>query len=190
MLGKIGDTKGEIIIKLGLKNNEVRIVPFDSEWNNEFLKVKQEIQSVLEIDGNRIEHIGSTAIEKISAKPIIDILLGVDDLHKIDKEMEKNLRKIGFYRLRVERTNEVVFAKFTNEKFEVKTHFIHAVSFKEELWTNLIFFRDYLNEHEVEKKAYANIKEDYLRQNNSPNINEYTDFKTEFVKKIFAKRLL
>ena len=177
-------------MKLGLKYDEVRIVPFDSEWKVEFSNVKQEIQSVLEIDDNRIEHIGSTAIEGISAKPIIDILLGVDDFHKIDKEMEKKLHKIGFYRLRVERPNEVVFAKFTNETFEVKTHFIHAVSFKEELWKNLIFFRDYLNEHEGERMEYANMKEDYLRQNNSPNINEYTNFKDEYVKNIFAKRLL
>lgn len=72
----------------------------------------------------------------------------------------------------------------------MKTHFIHAVSFKEELWENLIFFRDYLNEHEGERMEYANMKEDYLRQNNSPNINEYTNFKDEFVKNIFAKRLL
>lgn len=88
-------------MKLGLKYDEVRIVPFDSEWKVEFSNVKQEIQSVLENDDNRIEHIGSTAIEGISAKPIIDILLGVDDFHKMDKEMEKKLHKIGFYRLRV-----------------------------------------------------------------------------------------
>ncbi|MDI2586201.1 GrpB family protein [Psychrobacillus sp. NEAU-3TGS] len=177
-------------MKLGLKNNEVRIVPFDVEWKIEFSNVKREIQSVLEIDENHIEHIGSTAIEGISAKPIIDILLGVDDIHKIDKEMERKLRVIGFYRLRVVRPNEVVFAKFEDETFDVKTHYIHAVAFKEELWENLIFFRDYLNEHNNEKMEYANIKEDYLRQNNPTDINEYTDFKEEFVKKIFAKRHL
>lgn len=175
---------------LGLKNNEVRIVPFEMEWKNEFSNVKKEIQLALEIDENRIEHIGSTAIEGISAKPIIDILLGVDDINNIDKEMESKLRVIGFYRLRVVRPNEVVFAKFKDETFDVKTHFVHAVVFKEELWENLIFFRDYLNKHNNIKMEYANIKEDYLRQNNSTGINEYTDFKEEFVKKIFSKRLL
>jgi len=83
-------------MKLGLKNNEVRIVPFDVEWKVEFSNVKKEIQSVLDVDENRIEHIGSTAIEGICAKPIIDILLVVDDFHKIDKEMERKLHGTGF----------------------------------------------------------------------------------------------
>lgn len=182
--------RGEKYLKLGLKNNEVRIVPFEAEWKIEFSNVKREIQSVLDIDVNLIEHIGSTAIEGMIAKPIIDILLGVDDIHKIDKDMERKLQVIGFYRLRVTRPNEVVFAKFEDDTFDTKTHFIHAVVFKEELWENLIFFRDYLNKHNKEKMEYANMKEDYLRQGHSTDINEYTDFKEKFVKEIFAKRLL
>ena len=177
-------------MKLGLKNNEVRIVPFDEEWKVEFSNVKKEMQLILDIDESRIEHIGSTAIEGMSAKPIIDIILGVDDLKKIDQEMERKLRTIGFYRLRVERPNEVVFAKFKDDTFETKTHFIHTVVFKEELWENLVFFRDYLNSNDEEKIAYAKLKDNYLRQTHATNINEYTDFKEEFVKRIFTKRKL
>ncbi|MDN4492981.1 GrpB family protein [Ureibacillus aquaedulcis] len=177
-------------MKLGLKNNEVRIVPFDEEWKIEFSKVKTEMQAVLEIDGNRIEHIGSTAIFGISAKPIIDILLGVEDITNIDKEMERKLRKIGFYRLRVERPNEVVFAKFEDETFDVKTHYVHAVVFKGELWENLVFFRDFLNANSDKRMEYRNLKKDYLRQTNTATIHEYTAVKEEFVKDIYAKRLL
>ena len=177
-------------MKLGLKNNEVKIVPFDEEWRVEFSNIKEEIQLTLGIDEICIQHIGSTAIEGMSAKPIIDILLGVDDLHNIDQEMERKLRTIGFYRLRVERQNEVVFAKFEDDTFETKTHFIHAVVFKEELWGNLVFFRDYLNANDEEKIAYAKLKDNYLRYAHATNINEYTDFKEEFVKRIFSKRKL
>lgn len=50
-------------MKLGLDNNEVRIVPYNPEWKVEFSKVKKEIQSIIEMVENQIEHIGSTAIE-------------------------------------------------------------------------------------------------------------------------------
>ena len=176
-------------MKLGLEKNEVRIVPYDPEWKDEFSKVKKEIQSLVGIDENRIQHIGSTAIDGICAKPIIDILLGLDDVNEMDKAFERKLRTIGFYRLRVKRPNEVVFAKFADETFSVKTHFIHVVTFNEELWTNLIFFRDYLNENGPAKNEYMNIKNEYLRQNVSTDVNEYTDFKEQFVQGIFAKRL-
>src|SRR5699024_153775 len=97
------------------------------------------IQSYVGIDEERIERIGSTAIIGIEAKPIIDILLGVDDLTVMTSDVSH--RKIGFYRLRVHRPDEVVFAKFTDETFEIKTHIIHVVTYKRELWNNLLFFR-------------------------------------------------
>lgn len=179
--------KGESYMNLGLKKDEVKIVPFDPEWSREFERVKKMIQQVLDVPGNQIEHIGSTAIVGIKAKPIIDILLGVEDLDCIDRNFERALRSIGFYRVQVERPNEVVFAKFADEGFETKTHFIHAVEFNGELWQNLIFFRNYLNENEAEKNAYEKVKEAYL-ENSSTGINDYTNFKEEFVQRVFLKR--
>ena len=175
-------------MELGLKKDEVKIVPYNAQWTCEFERVKESILHVLNVNENQIEHIGSTAIKGIKAKPIIDILFGMEDLAHIDRDMEKALHSIGFYRLRVERENEVVFAKFADKEFETKTHFIHAVKFNGDLWENLIFFREYLNENEEEKKAYENIKEAYV-QHRSTGINDYTNFKEEFVQRIFSKRI-
>ncbi|GAA4062159.1 hypothetical protein GCM10022410_06260 [Amphibacillus indicireducens] len=52
-------------MKLGLKQNEVRIVEYTPEWNAEFDKVKEELIENTSLDENRIEHIGSTAIKGI-----------------------------------------------------------------------------------------------------------------------------
>ena len=175
-------------MELGLKKDEVKIVPYNAQWTCEFERIKESMLHVLNVNENQIEHIGSTAIKGIKAKPIIDILLGMEDLAEIGGDIEKALLSIGFYRLRVEREHEVVFAKFADEKFETKTHFIHAVKFNDELWKNLIFFRDYLNENEEEKKAYENVKETYLQQH-STGINDYTNFKEEFVQRIFSERM-
>ncbi len=180
---------GEVeVVKLGLKSDEVRLVDYTPEWNEEFIRVKQEIVENTNLDENRIQHIGSTAIKGMSAKPIIDILVGVDDLDKVDKPLFKDFYKAGFLRLKVERPGEIVLAKFIDDTYEEKTHYIHLVEYQKELWNNLIFFRDYLNSDETARKHYLEIKLEYLKKS-STGVNEYTDFKEEFVKDVFKKRI-
>lgn len=174
-------------MNLGLKNDEVKVVPYSGEWKDEFLKVKKEIHQHTNISENRIEHIGSTAIKNMMAKPILDILVAVDDLSMIEDSIIKGLKNIGFLRLRVDRPNEIVFAKFTDSTYEEKTHYIHLVEFEKELWKNLIFFRDYLNDNENVREQYKHIKLEYLEQN-STGISAYTDHKEAFVKSIYRLR--
>ena len=47
------------------------------------------------------------------AKPILDILIGVEDINNVDDSLIRGLKEIGFLRLRVERPAEIIFAKFT-----------------------------------------------------------------------------
>ncbi|PUB11161.1 GrpB protein [Paenisporosarcina sp. OV554] len=83
--------------------------------------------------------------------------------------------------------HKVVFAKFADNTYEVKTHFVHLVEYDKELWNNLIFFKNYLNLNENVRREYLNLKLDYV-QNNSSGIGQYTDHKEEFVKRIYTKR--
>lgn len=174
-------------MNLGLKNNEVRLVKYSPKWKDEFKRSKNLILDHTHIQKNRIEHIGSTSIIGMSAKPIIDIVIGVDDLEKVDKTLFKELEKAGFFRLKVNRPNEVVLAKFLDESYKVKTHFIHLVEYKGDLWHDLIFFRDYLNSNREAREEYLDVKNKYL-SNASKDIIEYTNYKEEFVKEIYKKR--
>ena len=175
-------------MKLGLKRDEVRLVDYTAEWNDEFIRVKSELMQNLNIEENRIEHIGSTAIKGMSAKPILDIIVGVDDIQNVEESIFNGLKNVGFLRLRVERPKEIILAKFTDKTYEEKTHYIHLVEFQKERWNNLIFFRDYLNSNVQARKKYLEIKLEYLKKS-SIGINEYTDYKEEFVKNIFKKRI-
>ncbi|QUG41626.1 GrpB family protein [Psychrobacillus sp. INOP01] len=175
-------------MELGLGSNEVKLLPYTNEWKEEFNRVKLEIMDVTGFEGERIQHIGSTAIINMPAKPIIDILVGVDDKAKVDKALFNELKSIGFLRLRVERPGEIVFAKFTDDTYEVKTHFIHMVDFDKELWKNQLFFRDYLNSNDEARDEYQIIKITSAKQKDI-NINTYTDLKEPFVKSIFTKRI-
>lgn len=58
-------------------------------------EVKLEIRDVTRLEGDRIQHIGSTAIKSIPAKPKIDILVGVDDISKVDKALFKELQRFN-----------------------------------------------------------------------------------------------
>lgn len=175
-------------MELGLGKNEVKLLPYTNQWKEEFNRVKIEIMHVTGFEGDRIEHIGSTAINNMTAKPIIDILIGVDDIAKVDKALYKKLQSIGFLRLRVERPDEIVLAKFTDNTYEVKTHYIHMVDYDKELWKNQLFFRNFLNSNVEVRAEYLNIKITSAKQKNI-NINKYTDLKEPFVKSIFAKRI-
>lgn len=120
-------------MKLGLKRNEVRLVSHDSAWSKAYEQVKSEIIKETDVGACQIEHVGSTAVKGIIAKPIIDIVVGVESIDNNLTQLEKELRSCGFYRLRVERPNEIVFARFKGKSFEVKTHYIHLTNYQGEL---------------------------------------------------------
>lgn len=176
-------------LKLGLTKDEVKLVPYDNEWKNEFLRVRKEIINQTNLNDTCIQHIGSTSIFGIMAKPILDMVVGVDDINDVDKKIISGLEKAGFLRLAVERPSEIVFAKFVDDTYQVKTHYIHLVDYNKELWNNLLFFRDYLNSNEAVRNEYQNLKWEYA-QNNTSGIGDYTDHKEEFVKRIYAKHCI
>jgi GrpB-like predicted nucleotidyltransferase (UPF0157 family) len=174
-------------VNLGLKKDEVRLVDYTSEWNEEFIRVKKEIIANTHLKENQVEHIGSTAIKSMSAKPILDILIGVDDLQNFNRTIISGLKKVGFLQLRVKIPKKIIFAKFTDKTHQEKTHYIHLVELEKEHWNNLIFFRDYLNSNETARKQYLEVKLEYLKKA-STEINEYTNYKEAFVKNILKMR--
>lgn len=172
--------------ELGIAKNQVKLVDYDPYWNILFKEIKTSICAVTSLQEFRVQHIGSTAISNIKSKPVIDILLGVDHLDQVDI-YDEYLKTIGFYRLKVQRENEYVYAKFKDTTFEIKTHFIHMVPFESDIWKNLIFFRDYLNSHPEKKIEYQTIKQSFVNFQ-SEGIQEYTAHKEAFIKNIFTLR--
>lgn len=55
--------------------------------------------------------------------------MGVDDIENVDNAIFHGLKEAGFLRLRIQRPNEIVLSKFTDETYEEKTHFIHLVDY-------------------------------------------------------------
>ena len=174
-------------MRLGLKRDDIRLVEYTPKWKEEFGRVKQAILKSTPIPENRIEHIGSTAIKGMVAKPILDVIVGVDDIDNVNESIFEGFKEIGFLRLRVHGPNEIVLAKFSDDTYGEKTHFIHLVDYGKKLWKDLIFFRDYLNANESARVKYSSLKKEFLNKHKG-DIKAYTDYKESFVKEIFRKR--
>lgn len=125
---------------LGLKRGEIKLVDPQIGWKDEFYKTQKEINAATGIDLECIEHIGSTSIRDIKAKPMIDFAVGVEDINNVPSYIIEKLKGIGFHRLRVVLENEIVIARFTDETFDIKTHIIHLVDLRGKKWGDLISF--------------------------------------------------
>ncbi len=107
-----------------------------------------------------IQHVGSTAIKTIKAKPIIDIAVAVDSFDDVLK-FEEQLKAAGFYyRPNSDLGEQLLFASGSlyDGTGNEQTHFIHIVKTNSMDWINYINFRDYLNENSDIAKKYEDLK--------------------------------
>lgn len=174
--------------RLGLKRNEVRLEEFTKEWIEEFEKTKEVIIQAIEFPEERIQHIGSTSIEGMKAKPIIDIVLGVEDINNISEDRFIQLKSIGFHQLKVEMENEIVLAKFMDDTFEVKTHYIHLTDFEGKQWKEYMIFKELLQNNSNVREEYIVLKERYITEQTT-GIKEYTEYKGSFIREIIGKKI-
>jgi len=143
---------------LGLKRGSVELYDHDIQWEYE---AERTIIKLKEIVGDAIidiQHVGSTSIKSIKAKPIIDIAIATDSFEEFLK-YENVLQSNGFYyRPNVTIENQLLFAcgSYYEETGNLQTHFIHVVLKDSIEWNNYLKFRDYLN-------AFPNIARDYER---------------------------
>lgn len=171
---------------LGLQKNEVRLVPHNPEWITNFQQEKDLLESLVGEYIVGIEHIGSTAINGIKAKPIIDIMIGLKPLDNArDLEM-RTMQEGHYYRLqKQELEGKVVFAKFPEiqEGNSMKTHFLHVVEYEGDWWNEHLLFRDRLNASPELAKEYESLKVQLALEH--PNdVKSYADQKLKFVKSV------
>lgn len=132
---------------LGVNKGQVKLAAYSNQWADLFWQEKKLLDEIIGKQVVDIQHMGSTAIENISLKPIIDMLGGIKSLDDVDLFDRKRLAEKNIYRLKVILDGKVVFAKFTEMENLTKTHILHVVEHKRDWWNQHIFFRDFLNEN-------------------------------------------
>ncbi|MDF2058484.1 GrpB family protein [Priestia megaterium] len=167
---------------VGLERGLVKLEPYDYNWLILFDKERELLSSQLKGLIINMEHVGSTSIEGLLAKPIIDIAIGVSSLDKVIKIREK-VKGIGYLEVPVSIDGKHVFAKNKENKI---THFLHIMIYNQDLWRDQISFRDYLRSFPDAKMEYVKLKEELA--NKYPNdVVSYTNEKKEFVNNILKR---
>lgn len=145
-------------MSLGLKRGTVQLEPHDKQWDEAAIQTIKNLKSILGDDAVDIQHIGSTAIPAIKAKPIIDIAVGVTDFEKIMSYNEQ-LQKNGIFYRGSDVEDQILYVMGDMEK-DIRTHHIHIVKWNGTEWKNYIHFRDYLKANENMALQYENLKEE------------------------------
>ena len=145
---------------IGLKRGTVKLCEHEKEWEIEAQNTISRLKKILGNVIKDIQHVGSTSILSIKAKPIIDIAVAVDDFNDI-LALEKELKDEGFYyRPQVDLGEQLLFASGSlyEGTGDLQTHFIHVVRTNSMDWMNYINFRDYLNSTPPVAKEYEALK--------------------------------
>ena len=156
---------------------KVNLAYYNPDWVNQFQKEKKSISNKLGSKIISVEHIGSTAVPGLGAKPIIDILLGVKKISDADEFIPKML-ELGYeYRNNFEHI--MPYRRyFTKPGY----YHVHTVEVTSEFWRRHLFFRDYLRAHDDIRDAYYKIKKE-LAEREWNDTNDYALAKTEFIEK-------
>lgn len=178
---------------------------YNPSWKKQFESIKNELMEDIGFLNPRIEHIGSTSVEGLSAKPIIDIMIGVrseEDLNKIpsllkgktyvyyEKYNEDMPYRRFFIKLKdlpqnldlpeIIHQGDEIHEKMHDHKLRI-AH-IHSIPVSSEHWLRHIAFRDYLRTHPEVRDEYQKLKE-HLSLQEWYDGNDYNEGKDPFIKK-------
>ncbi|MDC0706600.1 MULTISPECIES: GrpB family protein [Priestia] len=167
---------------LGLERGLVKLETYNDKWSKLFDEEREVLSSRIKELIIAIEHVGSTSIEGLFAKPIIDIAIGVSSLDVII-ELKEKVKALGYVELPVSIDAKHVFARYKEKKI---THFLHVMIYNQNLWIDQISFRDYLRSDPNAKIAYIKIKEE-LADKYPNDVISYTNEKKKFVDNILKR---
>jgi GrpB-like predicted nucleotidyltransferase (UPF0157 family) len=178
------------------------IADYDPAWARRFEDERAMIYRACGRDAFvRIEHVGSTAVPGLAAKPIIDMMPGVRSLDAF-MPLVPLLEAMGYeyvpeYERPMPELNDpgMPFRRYFRKDIDgVRAYHMHTVEYGSEFWRDHLLFRNYLRVHPYEARAYADLKRKLAGTYNATmlagNVNVnigYTDYKTEFVERIKAE---
>ena len=168
---------------LGLTSNTAALVPYDYRWPDLFLVEKNRIEaSVPQNISIKLEHVGSTSISGLAAKPILDLMVGItwNDFSSIKATLEG----LDYtYRGTPHDPADHVFLLGK----AIRTHAVHVVENSGIIWKEKIFFRDQLREFPALAQQYEKLKESLVMQF-SDDRRAYTAGKVEFIRNVLKQQ--
>lgn len=180
--GRNGDERDARQSTLGLPRHDVRLVTHDPRWPALYELAAVELRACLGERIRDIEHIGSTAIPGLEAKPILDLMVAVSGL-PLSEDFHGDLHDIGYqYRDLDTVPGRLFFAKGPES---ARTHYLSVCEVGSPFWISHLAFRDALRSDERLAQEYAALKR-RLAQQFPHDRFEYSDAKAQFIRSVIA----
>lgn len=162
------------------------VVDHDPQWPAMFERERARLSTALGTIVVAIEHVGSTSVPGLAAKPIIDLMVGAQSLTEARSHCIDPLRELGYTYLPEYEAwlpGELFFRKGVPGPW---THHIHLMEPSNPAWERRLLFRDYLRAHPEAADAYAGLKRD-LAAAHGDDIDAYRNAKHAFVEETIAR---
>ena len=163
---------------------QVIVQPYDTAWKQSFIDIRAEIQDALGELALEIEHVGSTSVEGLSAKPIIDIDVVIKDASTLE-DVITALKRIGY-------RHEGNFGIAGREAFKydgkehLQKHHLYVCPQDSAELKRHITFRDYLRSHPKAVREYSRIKEEGASLY-PLDMAKYIEHKSPFIERIYTE---
>ena len=162
---------------MGLKNETVCLESNFKEWKEMYEEEKEELLNIFNKEDIVVEHVGSTSVEELLAKPIVDIALGINNYKNLEKYMnilqERYTVKIN------DESKEILLIKENNLETFCLIHVLNSTS---DRFKNMVKFRDILRNNPDVLKEYQELKK-HLSVMYSNDRKMYTKSKNDFIQK-------
>lgn len=173
---------------IGLKRGTVQLYEHDEEREREAARTIARLKRILGDAARDIQHVGSTAVPSVKAKPILDIAVAVEEPEDILR-FEEQLKEDGFYycpHAQANHPGQLLFARgsYYEGTGDAQTHFIHIVRAGGEEWNNYLRFRDHLNATPSAAKEYEALKVRLASEAPEDGRAAYTQGKHELITRL------
>ena len=165
----------------------VVIVEYDPSWPERFEEEGARIRGVVGPLAVGLEHIGSTAVPGLAAKPILDILLGIPSLERA-ADLVDPLASLGYEYVPEYEVEIPERRYFRKGPSGARTHHVHAVEHGGRFWDRHLLFRDFLRTHPRRAAEYATLKRG-LAERYGRDREGYTEAKSDFIRSIEEQAL-
>ncbi|MDF2505152.1 GrpB family protein [Clostridium sp.] len=164
-----------------MRTKHVVVEDYNPNWKYEFEKIEAELRTVLK-DVISIEHVGSTSVEGLAAKPIIDIDIIIEDNFQ---EVKNQLGTIGYIHEGDLGISGREAFKYRNKDC-LMTHHLYVCNKNNEELHRHITFRDYLRNNKKERERYSLIKKE-MAAKYPEDIDSYISGKQDVILEIYEK---
>lgn len=161
---------------------EIVVVPYENHWSEKFQMEAERLKSAMP-EMVKVHHIGSTSVPGLAAKPIIDMIMEVESIDRVDYWNER-FKELGYI---VKGENGISRRRyFIHGTEEKRSYHLHVFEKGNPEIVRHLAFRDYMMAHCEEAEAYATLKKE-LAEKYTYDGTLYTEGKNEFVRNVDEK---